>query len=167
MSIVTNHSLWRKQSLTNLSKNDVLTCFLAVLYTLVKLINGGAIILKKIATLIVTLALLLPFTATLPTPVAAAKTKTYKFLIINANFLNAKQTFHTAKSSVTVYKAAFGADNPSMDLTANGKLKPASTYYVTKIIKAKSDTTRKNQTFSYVQGHGWVQQAKLVRGVFD
>ncbi|MDH5107102.1 signal peptide protein, YSIRK family [Lentilactobacillus diolivorans] len=123
--------------------------------------------MKKIATLIVTLALLLPFTATLPTPVAAAKTKTYKFSIINANFLNAKQTFHTAKSSVTVYKAAFGADNPSMDLTANGKLKPASTYYVTKIIKAKSDTTRKNQTFSYVQGHGWVQQAKLVRGVFD
>lgn len=144
-----------------------MTCILAILYTLVKLINGDTIILKKIAILIATLVLTLPFTATLPKPAAAAKTKTYQFSIINANFLNAKQTFHTAKSSVTVYKAAFGADNPSMNLTANGKLKPASTYYVTKIIKAKSDATKQNRTFSYVQGHGWVQQTKLVRGVFN
>lgn len=121
--------------------------------------------MKKMATIFAGIVLALPLLAAAPTStVSAAKAKTYSFSILTADFYDKLTLYHTTNHKVTVYRAAIGADNPSISFTAKGKLKPNTTYRVTRYVKAKSAVTKKNRAFLYVKGHGWVQKAKLVKG---
>lgn len=124
--------------------------------------------LKKLATIFAGTILALPIFAAIPVSTAnAAKTKTYHFSILTSDFYDKGRVYHTKDHAVTVYRAAIGADTPSIDFTARGKLKAATTYYVTQYVKAKSNATKKNRAFLYVKNHGWVQSTKLVKGAFQ
>ncbi|GAF36145.1 hypothetical protein [Lentilactobacillus farraginis] len=134
--------------------------------------------MKKMNVLIATAALAFPLAFTAPlaasastqtvqTTQAANKT-TYKYTIAKngTNFFSKAKVYHTKDAAPTLYKASIGADSPSFTLTKKGKLKAATTYYVTKSVKTAATKTTKSKTFFYVKGHGWVAASALTAGQF-
>ncbi|MCT3582948.1 hypothetical protein [Levilactobacillus brevis] len=88
-----------------------------------------------------------------------------KYTIVSMTALKKAKTVHTKDARPVVYKAAVAADRPTMTLTANGKLKAATTYKVMKQAKLKN-AAKKTVAVSYVKGHGWVLQKSLTNGQF-
>ncbi len=121
---------------------------------------------KKMVASFMGLTLALPLLLGGSLSVSAAKAKNYKFSIITSDFYDTKRAYHLKNHSATFYRAAIGADNPSINFTAKGKLKSATTYYVDQYVKAQSNATKKNRGFLHVQGSGWVQQTSLVKGAY-
>ncbi|MCI1923093.1 MAG: signal peptide protein, YSIRK family [Lentilactobacillus buchneri] len=124
--------------------------------------------MKKFGIIFATIILALPlFAAVSSTSASAAKAKTYSFSILTADFYDKLPVYHTNDHTVTVYRAAIGADNPSISFTAKGKLKPSTNYHVTRYVKAKSNATKKIRSFLYVKGHGWIQSVKVTKGALN
>jgi len=126
-----------------------------------------SLVLMTVLGMVAPLALAVPASAKSTTAVATAATakqsKTYT--IVSSNFFKQAKTVHTKDAKPIVYKASIAADRPTMTLTAKGKLKSGTTYKVTKQAKLKLNA-KKNQTYSYVKGQGWVVASKLTAGKF-
>ncbi|MFD1124608.1 hypothetical protein ACFQ22_04430 [Lentilactobacillus raoultii] len=132
--------------------------------------------MKKMTKLVSVVALALPLAFATPLAASAStqatqttqatKAKKYSYTIKKSYFYKKAKTYHTKDASPTVYKAAIGADTSSFVLTKKGKLKSATTYYVTKAVKTDATKTKKSKTFFYVKGHGWVAASALTAGQF-
>jgi len=126
-----------------------------------------SLVLMTVLGMVAPLALAVPASAKSTTAVATAATakqsKTYT--IVSSNFFKQAKTVHIKDAKPVVYKASIAADRPSMTLTAKGKLKSGTTYKVTKQATLKLNA-KKNQTYSYVKGQGWVVASKLTAGKF-
>jgi len=126
-----------------------------------------SLVLMTVLGMVAPLALAVPASAKSTTAVAtAATTKQRKtYTIVSSNFFKQAKTVHTKDAKPVVYKASIAADRPTMTLTAKGKLKAGTTYKVTKQATLKLNA-KKNQTYSYVKGQGWVVASKLTAGKF-
>lgn len=133
--------------------------------------------MKKMRTFIATAALALPLAFAAPLAASAATesaqtaqttkaAKTITYTIAKSNTFSKAKVYHTKDASPAVYQAAIGADRPTFAVTKKGKLKSASTYYVTKYVKTAATKAKKAHTFFYVKGHGWVLSSALTAGKF-
>ncbi|MGQ4558012.1 hypothetical protein ACUIJQ_01680 [Levilactobacillus hammesii] len=129
--------------------------------------------MKKSLTVMTVLALVAPMALAVPASAksttaattTAAKATSHTYTIVSAKTFKAAKAYHTKDARPVVYKAAVAADRPTMKLTTKGKLKAGTTYKVTKQAKLKI-SAKKNQTYSYVKGQGWVVASKLTAGKF-
>ncbi|GHP13356.1 hypothetical protein YK48G_07810 [Lentilactobacillus fungorum] len=121
--------------------------------------------MNKFATVIASAVLAAPFIGVAPLSANAAKAKSYKFSYVTTKVYKAKN-YHTKDNAVNYYDSVGAADRGYVTMTVQGKLKPSTTYKVNRTMKVKSFSTKKNHTFYYVKGHGWVQTSKLVKGAF-
>lgn len=125
--------------------------------------------MKKTLTFVAVAALAVPMAVAVPSAIqhasitaqAASTKKTYT--VSSTKTLKAAKAYHTGNAKVTVYKAALGADRPTMTLSANGQLKANTTYHVTKTATVKL-SGNKHQTYAYVKGQGWVLASNLKAG---
>ncbi|EHO52620.1 signal peptide protein, YSIRK family [Lentilactobacillus kisonensis F0435] len=125
----------------------------------------GEKVMRKFATIIASAILAAPFIGVAPLNANAAKTKSYKFSMTSSKFFKAK-TYHTKDNAITVYKGAISADTPNIVFTVKGKIKPSTTFKIDKTITAKNFATKKNSSFSYVKGQGWVKTNLITKGAF-
>lgn len=126
-----------------------------------------SLVLMTVLGMVAPLALAVPASAKSTTAVATAATakQSKSYTIVSSNFFKQAKTFHTKDAKPVVYKGSIAADRPTMTLTAKGKLKSGTTYKVTKQATLKLNA-KKNQTYSYVKGQGWVVASKLTAGKF-
>ncbi|MFC6180243.1 hypothetical protein [Lactiplantibacillus daowaiensis] len=129
--------------------------------------------MKKTLTLAAVVALSLPLAAgVLPANAATTSavtttasntstSRTYTIVGTPTTYKTAK-TYHTGAAKVAVNKGVIAADQPTIELTANGSLKAKSNYKVTKALTVKAGS--KKVSYSYVSGHGWVLTSALKAG---
>lgn len=97
---------------------------------------------------------------------SAGKLTATKYTILSSSFYKTAKTYHTKDAKPVVYQASIAADRPTMTLKAKRNLKSSTTYKVTKQVKLKATTSKKNRTFVYVKGQGWVLKSSLTAGQF-
>ncbi|WP_268913703.1 hypothetical protein [Lentilactobacillus sp. SPB1-3] len=139
--------------------------------------------MKKIPLIVTTIALALPLVVSAPlaanaatSNVTAAKkatgtkkassAKTYTYTVsANPTFYKPAKAYHTKDATPYVFKGNFMADQPIVTMQAKTKLKSGTTYYVTQSVKVQNKA-KKNGTFLYVKGQGWIASSKLTPGKF-
>jgi len=136
--------------------------------------------MKKIKTLLATVALALPMAVTPLAPAAtlianASTTKAAKgttYTLVKAPTLK-KTSYHVTKSGLTLEKAVFGADKSTATLTpTKTKLAAKTTYTTTKAIELSTGKKRAKPTTYYLlktsKGTtlGWVKGTSLAAGAY-
>ncbi|AQW20613.1 hypothetical protein PL11_001140 [Lentilactobacillus curieae] len=120
--------------------------------------------MKKISIVIASAVLALPLAFSAPLAANAAP-KTYSYTVSKAITYKKAKVYHTKDATPYVFKGAFMADRPTVSFQAKAKLKAGTTYYVTKALKVQNKA-KKNGTFLYVKGNGWIASSKLTAGKF-
>ncbi|WP_283680470.1 hypothetical protein [Lentilactobacillus sp. Marseille-Q4993] len=120
--------------------------------------------MKKISVVIASALLALPLAFSAPTAANAAPKK-YSYTITKTTNYKKAKVYHTKDASPYVFKAKFMADRPTVTFQAKSKLKASTNFYVTKALRVQNKA-KKNGTFLYVKGQGWIASSKLTTGKF-
>ncbi|QEA31786.1 hypothetical protein [Secundilactobacillus malefermentans] len=129
---------------------------------------------NKITVALASLGMVLPLAAATPLAVTTASAaekvekpaKTVKFTLTKSSIYKKVKIVHTKDKVPVLYKAAIGADRPTFNIKAKGRLQAGHTYYVSRKVTAKSVKTGKVNSFSYVRNEGWVYSKYLTAGIF-
>ena len=115
---------------------------------------------NKITVELASVGLVLPLAAATPLAVTTASAaekvekpaKTVKFTLTKSSIYKKVKIVHTKDKVPVLYKAAIGADRPTFNIKAKGRLQAVK--------------TGKVNSFSYVRNEGWVYSKYLTAGIF-